>query len=205
VPPPERDPAGRSPSAPGGYRPVARALHWLVAALAVIVVAFGWAAETAARNTPARASLLLLHRSLGLTILALMVLRVLWRARHPAPALPAALGRFDAALTRATHLALYLVFIAMPLAGYLNAAAAGHKVSLFGAVSIPPLSPRDERLAQAAIAAHLVGQYLVYLLVGVHVAGAFVHPLVGRLGVIERMLPRRPAPLAARPARRRPG
>ena len=159
-----------------------------------MVVAFGWAAEAAARDTPARASLLLLHRSLGLTILGLMLLRILWRLHHPAPALPAALGRFDAALTRATHLALYLIFIAMPLAGYLNAAAAGHRVSLFGAVSIPPLLPRDERLAQAAIAAHLVGQYLVYGLVGAHIAGAFFHPLVGRAGVIDRMLPRRPAP-----------
>jgi cytochrome b561 len=202
VPQPERDnasgrPGGtadRSPSAAGGYGPVARALHWLVAALAVMVVAFGWAAEAAARNTPARASLLLLHRSLGLTILALMLLRILWRLHHPAPPLPAALGRFDAALTRATHLALYLVFIAMPLAGYVNAAAAGHKVSLFGAVSIPPLLPRDERLAQAAIAAHLVGQYLVYLLVGLHVAGALFHRVVGREGILERMLPRRPAP-----------
>ena len=194
MPPPERDPAGRSPGVPGGYGPVARALHWLVAALAVMVVAFGWAAEAAARDTPARASLLLLHRSLGLTILGLMLLRILWRLHHPAPALPAALGRFDAALTRATHLALYLIFIAMPLAGYLNAAAAGHRVSLFGAVSIPPLLPRDERLAQAAIAAHLVGQYLIYGLVGAHIAGALFHPLVGRAGVIDRMLPRRPAP-----------
>ena len=195
MPQPERDNTGR-------YGPVARALHWLVAALAVMVVAFGWAAEEAARNTPARASLLLLHRSLGLTILALMLLRILWRARHPAPALPAALGRFEMALTRATHLALYLIFIAMPLAGYVNAAAADHRVSLFGAVSIPPLLPRDERLAQAAIAAHLVGQYLVYLLVGLHVAGALFHQVVGRERILDRMLPRRPAP---RPARRRPG
>jgi cytochrome b561 len=193
VPRPERYHPGRVPGDPGGYGPVARALHWLVAALAVIVVAFGWAAEAAARNTTARASLLLLHRSLGLTILALMVLRVLWRARHPAPALPAALGPMAAALARATHLALYLVLIAMPLAGYLNAAAAGHRVSLFGIVSIPPLLPRDERLAQAAIAAHLVGQYLLYLLVAVHVAGAFFHRVVRGDGtVLERMLPRRP-------------
>ena len=188
----ERGSATRPPRAGSGYGPVARALHWLVAALAGIVVAFGWAAEAAARNTPARAGLLLVHRSLGLTILALMLLRVLWRTRHPAPALPAALGRLEAALTRTTHLALYLIFIAMPLAGYLNAAAAGHRVSLFGMVSIPPLLPRDERLAQAAIAAHLVGQYLVYGLVGAHLAGAFFHPLVGRAGVIDRMLPRRP-------------
>jgi cytochrome b561 len=168
-------------------------MHWLVAALAVMVVALGWAGATAARNTPARGSLLLLHGSVGLTILAAMLARMLWRWRHPAPPLPPSLGHLQAALARATHLALYLVFIAMPLAGYANAAAQGHAVSLFGIVAVPPLLPVDERLSQAAIAVHLVGQYLVYLLVAAHVAAALLHGIVSRDGVLERMLPRRPA------------
>jgi cytochrome b561 len=183
--------AGGSPGAPDRYDRVSRAMHWLVAALAVMVVAFGWAGEAAARNTPARGSLLSLHGSIGLTILAAMLVRILWRRRHPAAALPPTLSRQEAVLARGTHLALYLMFIAMPLAGYVNAAAEGHPVSLFGVLSIPPLLPVNERLSQAAIAVHLVGQYLVYLLVGLHVAGALYHGVVQQDGVIERMLPRR--------------
>jgi cytochrome b561 len=77
----------------------------------------------------------------------------------------------------------------MPLAGYLNAAAAGHAVSVFGLVSIPPLMPENDRLSQIAIAIHLVGQYFVYLFVGLHVVAALRHGVLKRDGILERMLP----------------
>jgi cytochrome b561 len=182
--------AGRTADA-GGYGAVARAVHWLIGGLAVIVVSLGWAVGSAPRNTPARDSLLLMHRSVGLTILALMLFRALWRWRHPPPPLPSALGRAQAGLAHLTHLGLYLIFVVMPLAGYLDAAAAGHAVSVFGVVSIPPLLPVDRRLSQSAITVHLLGQYLVYLLVSVHVLGALYHGMVRRDGVLDRMLPRR--------------
>jgi cytochrome b561 len=180
-------------SAPGTgrYGPVARSIHWLIAALAVIVVALGWASGAAPHNTSARESLLLLHRSVGLTVLALMVFRALWGWRHPPPVLPSTVGHIDAGLAHLTHLGLYLIFLVMPLAGYLNAAAAGHAVSFFGLVSIPPLLPVDERLSQLAIAIHLLGQYVVCVLVALHVLGALYHGAIRRDGVLERMLPRR--------------
>ncbi len=180
-------------SAAGGerYGPVARNIHWLIAALAVIVVSLGWAAGSAPRNTPGHNSLLLLHRSVGMTILALMVFRVLWRWQHRPPRLPLSLGRIETGLTRLTHFGLYLMFLVMPLAGYLNAAAAGHAVSFFGLAAIPPLLPLDERAAQWAIVVHLFGQYVVYLLVLLHVAGALYHGGIRRDAVLDRMLPRR--------------
>lgn len=175
------------------YDPVARAAHWLVAGLAVIVVSLGWAVPGAPRETESRELLLLLHRSVGLLILALMVFRVLWRLGHPPPPLPAGFPRIEALAAHASHALLYVLFLVMPLSGYLNAAAAGHPVSFFGLVTIPPLLAENVRLSQAAVAVHLAGQFLVYALVAIHVAAALMHRFVRRNGILERMLPlRRP-------------
>jgi len=190
-----RLPAAASP-APKGYDSVTRATHWFVAGLAVIVVALGWAITETPRNTPSRDFVLLLHRSVGLAILATMVFRGGWVWRHPAPPLPASVGRFERRLARSTHLVLYVIFIVMPVLGYVNAAAAGHPVDLFGVVSIPPLVPENDRLSQFAIAGHLVGQYLVYFFVALHVVGALWHGILKRDRVLERMLPvRRTSPI----------
>jgi cytochrome b561 len=178
-------------SGAASYDGVAQALHWLVAALAIGVVLLGWTIEGVPRNTPQRELLIMVHSSVGLGILAAMVFRVGWRWRNPAPPLPASFGRLEAALARGTHLVLYLIFIVMPLAGYLNSAASGHPVHFFGIVSIPPLLPESGRLSQMAIAIHLVGQYPLYLFVTLHVAGALFHGAVKRDGIVGRMLPMR--------------
>jgi cytochrome b561 len=85
---------------------------------------------------------LLLHRSVGLTVLAAMLFRIGWLRLHPAPPLPPTVTGVARILARGTHWVLYLLLVVMPLAGYVNAAAAGHAVSFFGIVSIPPLIPR---------------------------------------------------------------
>jgi len=173
------------------YDPVARALHWLVAGLAVIVVAGGLAIPGAPRESHSREVLLLLHRSVGLLLLALMLVRIVWRAGHPPPPRPPGLSQIEASAARADQALLYLLFLVMPLSGYVAAAAAGHPVSIFGIIAIPPLLPESDRLSQIADAVHLAGQFLVYAAVGVHVAAALMHRIVRRDGVFERMLPRR--------------
>jgi cytochrome b561 len=177
----------------GTYDPVARSLHWLIAGLAVIVVALGWAIPGAARETGSREVLLLLHRSVGLLIIAVMLARALWRLGHLPPSLPSSLAAIEVWAAHSTHLLLYVFFVLQPLSGYINAAAAGHTVSFFGILTIPPLIAESPRLSQIANAVHLAGQFLIYALVGMHVAAALMHGLIRRDGVFERMLPRRRA------------
>jgi cytochrome b561 len=183
--------AATAAAAPRGasYDRVAQAVHWLVAALALTIVWLGWGIAWSPRNTPRRDLLVLIHESVGLTILAAMVFRAWWRWRHPPPPLPPTLARHEAALAQLTHLTLYVLLLVMPLAGYLSAALAGHAVSYFGVFSIPPSLPVNDRLSQVAIAIHLVGQYPLYLFVALHIAGALLHGFVRRDGVLERMLP----------------
>lgn len=152
----------------------------------------------APRNTQHRDLLLLWHRSLGLVILVAILFQLAWRGRHPPPPLPGDLGWPVTVLARLTQAALYALLIAMPLTGWVNAAAAGHRVGLFGLVSLSPLLPENGRLSQTAVALHLAGQYLLYFFVALHVMGALYHAVLRRDGVFERMLP---WPGAAHPAR----
>ncbi len=173
------------------YDGVAQSLHWLIAALAIAVATLGLMIPEAPRGSEWRDFVLLWHRSIGMAILLAMVLRMLWRLGHKPAPLPATVKPVEAFFAHATHGLLYLAFLAMPLAGYLNTAASGHSLSLFGLVTIPPLVPGNERLAQIAIGLHLVGQFAVYGFVALHVAAALMHGVVRRDGVFSRMLPAR--------------
>lgn len=171
-----------------GYDPVTRRLHWVNAILALVTIMLAWCLLGAPRHEAARGWLLTLHGSFGIAILALMLFWVGWRLRHGAPPLRPTLRWFEAILARATQAAIFALFIAMPITGYVSLAAAGMSVSLFGLVAIPPLVPESGLLSQTAIALHLLGEFLVYGLVALHIGAALRHGFIRRDGVLERML-----------------
>src|SRR5882724_4689907 len=100
--------AAIAPRGAASYDRVAQTMHWLVAALALTVIWLGWGIAWAPRNTPRRDLFLLIHESVGLTILAAMVFRAWWPWPHPPPPLPPALSRLETGLA---HFALYLLLI----------------------------------------------------------------------------------------------
>jgi cytochrome b561 len=171
------------------YDPVTRRIHWLNAILAAVTIMLAWGIAGAPRHDPARGWLITLHGSFGIAILAVMLFWAGWRLRHKSPPLRPVLRASEAWLARATHGAIFLLFIAMPLTGYASLAAAGVKLRLFGLVDLPLLAPQSGRLSQVAIALHLVGEFLIYGLVALHIAAALMHGLVRRDGILERMLP----------------
>jgi cytochrome b561 len=172
------------------YDPVARGIHWVNAILALVTILLAWSILGAPRHSAAREWLIMLHGSCGIAILAVMLFWAGWRTRHRSPPLRPPLTAIEALLAHATQFAIFVLFIAMPLSGYVSLAAAGKTVSLFGVVAIPPLTPESGRLSQAAIALHLLGQFLIYGLVALHISAAVMHGFIRRDGILERMLPR---------------
>jgi cytochrome b561 len=173
------------------YDPTTRRLHWVNAALALVTILLALCLLDAPRHSEARGWLLMLHGSCGIAILVLMLVWAGWRLRHRAPPLPPALRRGEVLLARVTQIGTFLLFIAMPVTGYLSLAAAGKPMILFGLIAIPPLIVESGRLAQAAYALHLLGEFLIYGLVALHIGAALMHGFYRRDGVLERMLPRR--------------
>ncbi len=173
------------------YGIIAQVLHWLVAVLVFAQIGIGLYAA----NLPvslARLQWLSRHKSLGLAILALVLLRLGWRAWNPPPELPVSMPRWERRAALATHRLFYLLLILAPLAGWLYASAAGLSVNWFDLFQVPDLVSKDRQLAELFKALHIGLVALLGSLVAVHVGAALRHRLFLRDGVMHRMLPWKP-------------
>lgn len=175
---------------PGRYGSVAQTLHWLVVALLVIQFTLGKIAENLPLG-PDKLGTLARHKSVGITILTLAVLRLAWRLYDPPPPLPS-MPRWQAHAARFSHAALYALLFAMPLTGWMMSSASNYPVSWFGLVQLPDFVAPDADLKQMLRDTHGLLSNVLATLVGVHLLAALKHQFLDRDGLLFRMLPWRP-------------
>lgn len=174
------------------YHPVAVVLHWLTAGLIVIAVPLGAVLHELPR-VPSTFTYYNVHKGLGAMVCFVVVARLLWRWRHPAPpSLPGpAWQRRVAAIT---HVLLYALMLAVPLVGWMASQAGGHPLVWLGLVPLPAPVPVDKALNEALHGVHAVLAWSLTGLVGLHVAAALKHRWIDRDAVLSRMsFGRRPA------------
>ena len=171
------------------YSTVAIVLHWLIFALIIANVFVGGWMEDA--EGPAKFEQFQMHKSLGLTVLALSLARLVWRLTHPAPPLPADMALWERALARTTQALFYVLMIGIPLLGWAAVSAGGApEAPLFGVLPGPNLPiAQDEPLSHALGDAHKAAVKSFYVLLALHVAGALKHQFIDRDDVMARMLP----------------
>jgi cytochrome b561 len=170
------------------YTPTAQALHWLIALL--IVVQFVLARMAAHLPLGARKlALLAEHKSFGMTVLMLAVVRLAWRLKNRPPPLPRDMHRVERLLARATHLSFYALLFAMPLSGWLMSSAKNYSVSWFGAFTWPNLIAPSEVAFNTFKALHHLLSNLLFAIASLHVLAAFKHHLWNKDDVLVRMLP----------------
>lgn len=175
------------------YNPALRAIHWLMAALIFIALGLGVWSTQLPRNE-FRSEVLFFHKSIGVTLLALIAFRIAVRVATGAPPHARPLGRLVAAGAKAGHLALYALMIVLPVTGYLTSTAGGNGVSYFGLFALPNLVSKDQALRRAASQAHYVFACAIAVVLALHLAAVFWHARVKRDSVLTRMWPRfRPA------------
>lgn len=173
------------------YGIIAQAFHWLVALLVLAQLGFGVYAASLPVGL-ARLQWLSRHKSLGLAILAVVLLRFAWRAMNRPPPLPASMPEWERHAAVAMHWLLYLLLVLAPLTGWLYASAAGLSVNWFGIAVVPDLVAKDPGLAAVLKQVHRALVALFALLIAGHAAAALRHALWLRDGIAHRMLPRKP-------------
>ena len=183
-------------SADGKFGPVAIFLHWAIAACIVLSVAFGLISGYA-DSAELTQSTMVVHQSLGVTIFVLALVRVAWRLTHPAPSLPASMPRSQKIAAALTHATLYLILFVMPITGYVGLAARGRPVNIFGLFDLPRVVERSIRTSASFQNVHDNLQYVLYVLLVLHVGAALYHQFVVKDGLLARMWPRKAAPAEA--------
>ena len=166
---------------------VARALHWLVALLIVVLAVVGWIMK-GLPTSPTKLQVYALHKSTGLTVLALVIARLLWRLydkTRPAP--PPGMPAWQVHAAAVTHALFYLAILAMPVSGWLFNSASNFPLRWFGLFAVPALSGPDPALKAAAGFAHWFVFWCIAALFTVHVAAALDHHYRIHDDVLRRM------------------
>ncbi|MBP6723251.1 MAG: cytochrome b/b6 domain-containing protein [Halioglobus sp.] len=167
---------------------VSMLLHWTV----VLLIIAQFVMANIAGDLPLgmqKLAWLARHKSVGITILGIAIIRLAWRLLSPGPALPSKLGPLERVLAATTHIGLYLVLFLMPLSGWLMSSAKGYPVSWFNLLQLPDLVAKNEDTFKILEACHGILALALVVLALLHVAGALKHHFVYRDDVLKRMLP----------------
>lgn len=165
-----------------------RFFHWLSVLLIVAIAAIGLTMGELPAGTD-KIRVYALHKSLGLTLLAVVLLRLAWRlhagAAPPVPGTP----RWQARVADLTHWALYALMLAMPLTGWWLNSTSGYPLQWFGLIDLPAIAATDHARHELAEELHETGFWVLVALVAAHVGAAVWHHVVQRDATLRRMLP----------------
>jgi cytochrome b561 len=169
---------------------VAKSFHWVVALMILGELALGQIIERTALS-PLKLDLFVWHKSIGVTILLLVILRLGWRLTHSPPAPPAGTPAWENTLARIGHVLLYCLMFAVPLAGWTVSDTSRIPFKVFWLVPAPDLMTADRELSELAADVHGGLTKLLTVVVLIHIAAALRHHFFLRNKVLRRMLPER--------------
>jgi len=167
------------------FSPLARLLHWLMALmiLAMLFIGAGMVATVSEKHQ----WLLAIHKTLGIAILLLVVVRLVVRLRHRPPPLPMDMPAWQRFVAHASHWLLYALMFALPLIGWGMLSAGGYPVMLSHSLRLPAILPANPVLFAWLREAHRYLAYLFFLAFLAHMGAALYHGLVRRDGVLSSM------------------
>lgn len=167
------------------YNTVSRVFHWSVALLilGLLIVGF-WMGGL---EPPFKFKIYGWHKALGISVLALVVLRVVWKHASKSPKSLSTHKTWEKILSKTIHIVLYGAMIGMPLSGWVMSSAGGHPISFFGLFEVPPIVGKDKELSGLAAEIHEILAFIVIGCVGLHIVGALKHHVIDKDATLKRM------------------
>lgn len=156
-----------------------RVLHWLMALIIIAMLAIGFL-----MNTP---QLYGVHKSFGVVILVLFFVRIIARNITKVPALPEKIAKRERNIAKLGHYAFYVLFLAMPISGWLMSNWAGHPVKLFG-LELFYLVEENKPYGKIANQMHEIFAYILIIIISLHVLGFLKHKIVDKVNLLPRIL-----------------
>jgi cytochrome b561 len=179
------------------YDSVQVTLHWLIALMIIGMIGLGLfmvelpkQSELPPGEESVRAFYFLLHKSLGITVAGLILIRILWRLTHTAPALPETISTWQQKAAGAVHGLLYFVMIATPVSGYLQSSLSKYPTKFWG-IELPRVAEANETLRETFTEIHEVFAFLFIALIVIHLLAVVKHRLEGA-NLLTRMSFRNP-------------
>jgi cytochrome b561 len=173
------------------YGAVAIALHWLMAVLLIVLLAWGlyMVRLPDAGFDTRKIALLIYHKEVGMLALLLALLRLAWRVGQALPALVETIPDWQKVIARLVHLCLYALLLALPVSGWLMSSAAGFPVSFLGLFDLPDLVRANDLLFRAFVLVHRWLAYALIALTLLHAGAALGHHFLLRDETLKKILP----------------
>lgn len=167
---------------------IAKTFHWVIAGLIVLQYVLAKQAHDLPFGLQ-KLVVLARHKSFGITILALAILRLLWRLANRTPELPANMKPWERAAAHTSHWALYAILFAMPITGWLMSSARNYPVSWFNLVQLPDFVGQNDAIYDAMLTTHHVLAKVLFAVALVHILAALWHHFIRKDNVLRTMAP----------------
>ena len=172
----------------GRYSGVAISLHWMIAMMVLLLVILGLTMTDIPRGTPERSMYYNFHKSVGLTVGILMLVRLWWRWRCPPPPLPTDMPRWQVVSSKISHGLLYACLFIMPLSGFAATQFTKWGLKYFGLFKIPPMAFVDKSIYKILQEIHQILGWLLMFLITIHILAAIKHSIFDENKIMQRIV-----------------
>ena len=167
------------------YTTFAIIVHWLMVILVAVMFLIGWHMVDLPRGSD-RGYFFALHKSLGLTVFLLLLLRLFWRIKNAPPKLPPEVSQFRRQVSGVVHRLFYILLFLQPISGYMSSSFSGYKTSFFS-LALPHWGWSDPPLNELLTELHVIFSISLMLTVVLHVVGVVMHVVEGHSHLFRRM------------------